>query len=69
MPRSARPVGALIIVLAATLTLNIAAEPAFAADYPTWADVENAKKNETAKKAEIAKIETLIGGLETEAAD
>jgi len=69
MPRSARPVGALIIVLAATLTINIAVEPAFAADYPTWADVENAKKSEAAKRAEIAKIEALIGGLETEGAN
>ncbi len=68
MRRSSRPVGALIIVLAATLTLNIAVEPAWADDYPTWADVEAAKANEATKKAEIAKIEALISGLENEAA-
>jgi len=69
MARSARPVGALIIVLAATLTFNVTAQPAFADDYPSWADVEAAKKNEATKKAEIAKIETLISGLENEAAE
>ena len=69
MARSVRPVGALIIVLAATLTLNIAAEPAFADNYPSWADVEAAKKNEATKKAEIARIESLISGLENEAAE
>jgi peptidoglycan DL-endopeptidase CwlO len=68
MRRSARPVGALIIVLAATLTVNLAVEPAWADDYPTWADVEAAKANEATKKAEIAKIEALISGLENEAA-
>ena len=68
MRRSTRPVGALVVVLASALVLGIA-QPAWADDYPTWADVENAKKNEAAKKTEIAKIEALIAGLETEAAD
>ncbi len=68
MRRRTRPVGALIIVLAATLTINVAAEPAWADDYPTWADVEAAKANEATKKAEIARIEGLISGLENEAA-
>jgi len=69
MARTARPVGALIIVLAATLTLSIAVEPAYADDYPSWADVEAAKQNEAAKKAQIATIERLIAGLESEAAE
>ena len=68
MSRSARPVAALVIVLASALTLGVA-QPAWSDDYPTWADVEAAKKNEAAKKTEIAKIEALIAGLETEAAD
>jgi cell wall-associated NlpC family hydrolase len=68
MSRSARPVGALVLVLAATLTLNLAVEPAWADDYPTWADVEAAKQNEATKKAEITRIESLIAGLENEAA-
>jgi cell wall-associated NlpC family hydrolase len=68
MSRQARPIGALVLVLAATLTLGVAAEPAWADDYPTWAEVQAAKHNEAAKKAQIAKIEALVDGLETEAA-
>jgi peptidoglycan DL-endopeptidase CwlO len=68
MRRSTRPIGALIIVLAATLTVNLAVDPAWADDYPSWSDVEAAKANEATKKAEIAKIEALISGLENEAA-
>jgi cell wall-associated NlpC family hydrolase len=68
MSQQARPMGALVLVLAATLTLGVAAEPAWADDYPTWAEVQAAKHNEAAKKAQIAKIEALVDGLETEAA-
>jgi cell wall-associated NlpC family hydrolase len=68
MTRKTRPTGALILVLAATLTVGVVAEPAWADDYPTWADVEAARHNEAAKKAEIAKIEALLAGLDTEAA-
>ncbi|WP_127818858.1 peptidoglycan DD-metalloendopeptidase family protein [Microbacterium sp. CPCC 204701] len=42
--------------------------PAFAAAYPSWEEVERAKANEGAKAAEIAKIQGLIAGLETEVA-
>ena len=68
MSRQTRPIGALVLVLAATLTLGVAAEPAWAGDYPTWAEVQAAKHNEAAKKAQIAEIEALVNGLETEAA-
>ena len=68
MSRQVRPIGALVLVLAATLTLGVAAEPAWADDYPTWAEVQAAKNNEAAKKAQIAKIEALVDGLDTEAA-
>ena len=66
MPRS---LGAIALVFATTLTVGLAVQPAWAEDYPSWADVQAAKKNEAAKKAEIAKIEGLINGLETEAAN
>jgi cell wall-associated NlpC family hydrolase len=69
MSRQARPIGALVLVLAATLTLGVVVEPAWADDYPTWAEVEAAKHNEAAKQAQIANIEGIINGLETEAAD
>ena len=62
--------GALILVVAATIGMNLAAAPAFADNgYPSWQDVQAAKKNEAAKKAEITKINGLIAGLQTEAAD
>jgi len=41
---------------------------AFAADYPSWDDVQRAKGNESAKSAEIGKIETLIANLKAAAA-
>jgi peptidoglycan DL-endopeptidase CwlO len=56
-----------ILAVAALVTVSLVAgsTPAFAADdYPTWADVEAAKHDEKAKKAEIAKIEDFISGLE-----
>ena len=37
-------------------------------DYPSWADVQAAKSNQAAKTAEIAKIQTIVNGLEAKAA-
>lgn len=37
--------------------------PAFAVDYPSWEDVERALANQSAKQAEIIKIEGLIKAL------
>lgn len=42
--------------------------PAFAADYPSWADVEAARANESAKAGEISRIQGLIQGLQSEVA-
>ena len=41
-------------------------DPAFAAKYPTWDDVERARRNEASKNAEIARIETLIRSLQSD---
>jgi peptidoglycan DL-endopeptidase CwlO len=69
MSRRSRPTRALVLVVAATVGLTTPAGPAFAnTDYPTWHDVETAKHNESAKRAEIARISALIAGLDTEAA-
>lgn len=65
----ARSIGAIVLVFATTLSVGVASQPAWATDYPSWEDVQAAKKNEAAKKAQIAKIEALIDGLETEAAN
>lgn len=42
--------------------------PAVAADYPSWEDVEAARANEAAKAGEIARIQGLIQGLQSEVA-
>ncbi len=41
-------------------------DPAFAAKYPTWDDVEKARRNEASKNSEIARIETLIRSLQSD---
>jgi len=69
MTRMTRSIGAIALVFATTLTVGVATQPAWAVDYPSWEDVQAAKTSEAAKKAEIAKIEALINGLETEAAN
>jgi peptidoglycan DL-endopeptidase CwlO len=66
--RRFRPAGAVVLVVAATLVFGALTPPAWATDYPTWSDVENAKKNEAAKRAQIVKIQEIIDGLEADAA-
>lgn len=44
------------------------ASPAYAVDYPSWDDVQNAKANESAKNAQVANIQSLIANLQTEVA-
>ncbi|MFT4135370.1 M23 family metallopeptidase [Microbacterium sp.] len=44
------------------------AQPAFAADYPSWDDVERARADEGAKAAEITRIQGLIAELQAEVA-
>ena len=53
------------IALAAGMAV---ASPAYAVDYPSWADVQNAKTNESAKNAQVASIRSLIVTLEAETA-
>lgn len=55
----------LAVAALVAVSLLAGTTPALAADdYPTWADVEAAKHDEKAKKAEIARIENFIAGLE-----
>lgn len=61
--------GALAVGAVGLLALGAAAGPllpAYAVDYPSWDDVERAKANESAKAAEVTRIEGLIAGLESE---
>src|SRR5690606_16039703 len=57
---------AAAFALTATGGISVAAAPGD--DYPTWAEVQAAKQSESAKKAEIAKLEGLVGELQTQAA-
>jgi cell wall-associated NlpC family hydrolase len=56
------------LILSLVAPLSATADPgARTPDYPTWQDVQNAKKNEAAKRAEIDKLEGLLVSLEAEA--
>lgn len=68
-PRPPRRVATTAVSLAAAFALTAAggAAPAVATpatDYPTWAEVQAAKRNEAAKRAEIAKLESLVHELQ-----
>ncbi|MGY4544260.1 chemotaxis protein histidine kinase CheA [Arthrobacter sp. UYNi723] len=64
---------ALAGLLAVALVGSAALLPSHAADdappggYPSWQDVQNAKKSEAGKAAEVTRINGLLGGLQTEA--
>lgn len=57
---------AAAFALTATGGISVAAAPGD--DYPSWAEVQAAKQSESAKKAEIAKLENLVGELQAQAA-
>jgi cell wall-associated NlpC family hydrolase len=68
--RSARSWGAVAAAASLTFTLALGAAPAAVAapsDYPTWQDVQNAKKSEAAKQAEVATITKLVQSLQKQA--
>ncbi|MFT3798031.1 peptidoglycan DD-metalloendopeptidase family protein [Microbacterium sp.] len=46
--------------------LGVAVSPAFAADYPSWDDVQRAKANEAAKADEVTRIQGLIDALQAD---
>jgi len=59
----------LAVVLAATVMVTgtiVGGSVAYAADYPSWSDVQNARKSEAAKKAEIQRIQNLLAGLQSQ---
>ncbi|WP_353987207.1 M23 family metallopeptidase [Ruicaihuangia caeni] len=65
------PLVALVVavgILFSGAIVDAASEPAYAADYPSWDDVRKARANETAKKAEISRIQTLLKNLEADVA-
>ena len=72
-PRGPRRAAVLatVAVLSLLVTGTVATQtsaPAFAVDYPTWSDVQNAKASETAKQAEVDRIRTLLSQLAADVA-
>lgn len=62
--RSSRLLASLAIVTMFAAGGVIAAPAAWAADYPSWNDVLKARTSETAKKAEVARVQSMLAGLE-----
>ena len=62
-----RPVTAISagVMGVVTASVGIIAPPAFADNYPSWNDVQQAKANVTQQQAMIANITKLIAGLQT----
>lgn len=69
MPRSrvrrSLAILAVLSVLISGTVLGSTGTAAWAQDYPSWTDVQNARNNVTAKKAEIARLQALLAALET----
>lgn len=57
-------VAAVAVMLAGTI-LGQTGQSAFAADYPSWADVQAARNSVTAKEAQIAQLDALLSGLQS----
>ncbi|MCW2498258.1 NlpC/P60 family protein, partial [Jatrophihabitans sp.] len=70
MARNARRIAAVAVFAVASLAITVGATAPAAADpkFPSWGEVQNAKRSVSAKKAEIAKLEKLIGSLQNQAA-
>ena len=62
-------VTALLTALAVAVTATVlgqSAQSAFAADYPTWADVQAARNSVAAKQAQIAKLDAFLIALQSQ---
>ncbi|MGO4592610.1 peptidoglycan DD-metalloendopeptidase family protein [Leifsonia sp. 2TAF2] len=69
-PRRRALRGALAaLAIAVVTTVGAVAAPAYADNYPSWQDVQNAKANEGAAAAQVTRINGLIAQLKQEVAD
>ena len=67
--RRRRPVlAAALVAILALGSAGLVAQPAFADQYPSWQDVQNAKANEAAAAAQVGRIQALIASLQTQVA-
>ncbi|MGN7797664.1 M23 family metallopeptidase [Leifsonia sp. 22587] len=57
------------LAVAAVTAVGAVAAPAYADNYPSWQDVQNAKANESAASAQVDRINGLISSLKQEVAD
>ena len=57
---------AIASILGCGSVLGQAPGRAFAVDYPSWDDVQNARQDEAAKQLEVASVEGLLAGLQAE---
>jgi len=55
----------VLSMLIAVAVAGQAAAPAFAANYPSWGDVQAARNSVTAKAAEIKRLDSLLSSLES----
>lgn len=70
MVTRSRARGALYIVIAGIVAFSVTtSSAAFADDYPTWGDVQNARQNQADTEAAINQLEGLIADLEAQAAE
>lgn len=61
-------IAAVLAVLVTGTIIDGATQPAWAVDYPTWADVAAARNDEAATNAQIDQIQRILVGLQSEAA-
>ena len=62
--------GATLSATALVLALAVAPEgPAYADEYPTWEEVQEARKDVAAAEAKVKEIREILAGLEREAAE
>ena len=57
-------IGVFSLLVAGTMVGQVA-DPAFAASYPSWSDVQAARNSVAAKAAEIKRLDTLLSSLES----
>jgi hypothetical protein len=62
-----RVIAAVAAFCIAVTATTISTQAAFADDYPTWADVTNARNNQAATADAVARIKTLLAQLQADA--
>ncbi|KDA05405.1 peptidase M23 [Microbacterium sp. CH12i] len=67
--RNALGIGALGVAALSAFGIGAGVNAAYAATYPSWDDVQNAKNNEAAKAGEVTRIQNLISSLTQQVAD